>query len=275
MNTQAHRDFEGNDLPYIVALPAFTAAAWYYKKLEPELQQNLYKAMEASRKFAEERYSVALFKGSAISAEERAEIVRELARFTALPSEKIEQENLRISRFFFARNLLQKEQKQIGVLDSRYSSFNNSMPLESFADMYAYTVMDPSTNVDGIFTSTFQQYLRKDLKYVTEKNYEVLSIPVAYSWDYSSSANRYLNTADNLRTAMTMNPDLKVFVAGGYYDLVTTPFSADYIVSHLNVHPDLQKNIQTHYYESGHMMYLHFPSLIKLKSDLANFYSGK
>ena len=42
-------------------------------------------------------------------------------------------------------------------------------------------------------------------------------------------------------------------------------------VDHLTITPELRKNVHTEYYEAGHMMYVHEPSLAKFKEDLAAF----
>lgn len=274
MITQTFRGDVGNDLPYILGLPAYSAAAWYYKKLEPSLQQkDLQQLIQEVENFALNRYATALLKGAEIPKQEKDEIVSAISRYTTLPPEKIVQENLRIGRWYFAENLLKNEGKQIGVLDCRYTRFMNWLPTEDFGGEYSYNLMDPSAaEIDGVFSSGFRQYIREDLKYKTEQNYEILSIPVAQSWDYKTAAGRYLNTADNVRAALTMNPNLKILLIGGYFDLVTTTAATDYIANHLNVNPDLQKNVQVRHYPGGHMMYLHEPSLIQMKQELRKFY---
>ena len=70
---------------------------------------------------------------------------------------------------------------------------------------------------------------------------------------------------------MTINPHLKVFVANGYYDLATPFFATEYTFSRLGLDPSLRGNVSMGYYEAGHMMYIHVPSLEKLKADLAKF----
>lgn len=263
----------GNNLPYILSLPSFTAAAWYYKKLPADLQADRDRAIRESKDFALNVYSLALLKGSAISVDERKNIALTLARYSGLPEDFILQNNLRIDSFTFCQKLLEKERRVVGLLDSRYSGFPNAMPAESFAPGYNYMLFDPSAGtVDTAFHTTFQQYLQQELKFKSEQDYEILNQPVARSWNYESVTNRYLNTADNLRAAMTVNPYLKVFFASGYFDLVTTPAGTEYIINHLNIEPELEKNITTAFYDSGHMMYMHYPSLVKLKQDLSNFY---
>src|SRR5436309_12005001 len=63
----------GNDLPCILYLPTYTAIAWYHKKLPPDLQGDLHKAIEESRKFAVGEYADALMTGDAIPASRRGE----------------------------------------------------------------------------------------------------------------------------------------------------------------------------------------------------------
>ena len=60
-------------------------------------------------------------------------------------------------------------------------------------------------------------------------------------------------------------------IAHGYFDLATPYFATEYTFNHLSLDPSLQPNISMGYYEAGHMMYIHEPSLAKLKQDLAAF----
>jgi carboxypeptidase C (cathepsin A) len=80
-----------------------------------------------------------------------------------------------------------------------------------------------------------------------------------------------VSVAESLRKAATMNPHLRVFIANGYYDLATTYFATEYTVNRLQLDPALKDHITMRYYEGGHMMYIHLPSLAQLKADLAEF----
>jgi carboxypeptidase C (cathepsin A) len=68
-----------------------------------------------------------------------------------------------------------------------------------------------------------------------------------------------------------MNPFLKVFVANGYYDFATPYFATEYTFNHLGLPAEHLENVSMGFYEAGHMMYLHIPSLAKLKQDLDGF----
>ena len=75
----------------------------------------------------------------------------------------------------------------------------------------------------------------------------------------------------DLATAMKTNPDLKVFLNGGYYDLATPYFAADYEAHHLPIPASLQQNISYAWYPSGHMVYAHDASLKELHDNVARF----
>ena len=112
--------------------------------------------------------------------------------------------------------------------------------------------------------------MRGELNFLSDLPYEILT-GLYETWDYSKHQNKYVNVAETLRAAMTQNPFLKVFVGSGYFDLATPYFATDYTLSHLGLDPSLSANITTASYEAGHMMYLHEPSLARLKVDPAEF----
>ncbi len=265
----------GNDLPYVLALPTFTATAWYHGKLAPDLQTDFQKTLNEVQSFALKEYAWALIMGSSLPVNKRKEIVRQLARFTGLQEKEFDEADLRINSFTFASKLLGEKHLQVGVLDSRFVGYSNSMPAVPMAPNYSYVTRDPFLpRVDGAFTSAFNHYVRNELQYKTALTYEPLLSAVARSWKYDVATNNYLYMADNLRTAMTQNPRMKVFVAAGYYDLVTTHFATEYIVNHIGISPTLRSNIALEFYEAGHMMYLHPASLLKMKNHLTDFYKS-
>jgi carboxypeptidase C (cathepsin A) len=112
--------------------------------------------------------------------------------------------------------------------------------------------------------------VRGELGYESDLPYEILSSRVR-PWSYKENENSYVNVAETLRKAMSMNPFMKVFVANGYYDLATPYFATEYTFNHLQLEPQLRSNISMEYYEAGHMMYIHRPSLEAQKQHLADF----
>jgi carboxypeptidase C (cathepsin A) len=64
---------------------------------------------------------------------------------------------------------------------------------------------------------------------------------------------------------------MRIFLAGGYFDLATPFYEGIYEMHHLPMPLDLQKNISYHYYESGHMVYVNETVLNKFHDDVAKF----
>lgn len=262
-------DFQpGHDLPYLLFLPTYTATAWYHKKLEPALQANLADTLREVEAFALTEYAAALLQGDALPAPDRARIAEKLARFTGLSAEYIERANLRLEILHFTKELLRDEHRAVGRLDSRFKGIER--------DQTAATIEnDPSfSNIIGPYTAAFYDYVRRELKFESDLPYEILSLKVNQQWSFGEHENRYVNVADTLRAAMNINPHLKIFVANGYYDLATPYFCTGYTFNHLALDASLRENVVMTYYEAGHMMYIHLPSLAKLKEDLANFVRG-
>lgn len=265
----ATADFHvGNDLPHILFLPTFTATAWYHQKLDADLQNDLRATLKQAEEFALNEYASALMKGDALTAEERAPVAEKLARLTGLTREYIERTNLRIEIFRFIKELLRDQRRTVGRLDSRFKGVERDAAGESVEN-------DPSySNIIGPYTATFYDYVRRELKFESDLPYEILSFKVNAQWSFAEHENQYVNVAETLRKAMSINPYLKVFVANGYYDLATPYLATEYTFNHLGLDESLRGNVSMGYYEAGHMMYIHLPSLAKLKEDLVTFIRG-
>jgi len=126
------------------------------------------------------------------------------------------------------------------------------------------------TNIMGPYTAAFYEYIRRELKFESDLPYEILS-GFVHPWSYREFENQYVNVAETLRAAMTYNPYLKVYVANGYYDLGTPYFATEYTFNHLGLDASLRGNVSMGYYEAGHMMYIHIPSLRRMKKELSKF----
>ena len=260
LNFQTIRFAPGNDLPYILYLPTYAATALYHKKLD-DTDTQFEAFIDEVREFAIGDYTVALMKGSTVPPEQRANIVQQLAKYTGLTPEYIERTDLRINISRFCKELLRDEAQTVGRFDSRYKGIDR----DSAGEYYEY---DPSSAVvQGAYTATLNDYVRGELEFKSDLPYEILSRRV-HPWDYSGHQNEYVNVADTLRKAMTINPALKVFVANGYYDLATPFLASEYTFSHLGLDQSLQDNITMAYYQAGHMMYIDQAELQKMKRDL-------
>ena len=265
LDFQVLRFDPSNDLPPILFLPTYAATAWYHKRLPAELQKKpLRKLLDEVEAFAAGEYASALFLGARLPAKERAALVRKLARYTGLAPEYIERTDLRIEIFRFCKELLRDEGRTVGRLDSRYTGVDRDAAGEEFE-------FDPGfVAIYGAYSAAMNDYVRGVLKFEADLPYEVLKAFYT-NWGWADFSNRYVTVGESLRKAMAMNPHMRVLLASGYFDLATPHFAADYSFNHMALPPELRKNISVAYYEAGHMMYVHQPSLEKLSEELRQF----
>ena len=157
-----------------------------------------------------------------------------------------------------------------GRLDTRFSGPN----LDPLSENAEY---DPqSSAISSAYVSLFNDYVRQDLKYGEGQTYLPERVRRRRNGTSSTMAIRMsLNVADDLAEAMKTNPRLKVMVNGGYYDLATPFFAAQYEEKHLPIPQSLAKNIEYDWYESGHMVYVRDESLKQLHDRVAAFIKSR
>ena len=251
-----------NDLPFILTLPTLTATAHYHKKLPPDLQSDYEKAVRESRAFANGDYSLALLKGHTIAPDERKRIAAQLARFTGLGAELIDDARLRVSPSLFRERLLRAEGKILGRYDGRVTAEDN----DRLANEPEF---DPSfSNVIGPFSAATNAYIRGTLGYESDLPYRVLT---GLHWNYTGFAGRYASTAGRLAESMKANPQLRLLVLVGKRDLAVPPDTRRYSIDHLDIPASLRPRITWSEFDSGHMMYLLRSDAEKLRTDLTGF----
>ena len=258
------------DLPYITFLPAFAAVAWYHQAL-PDRPAELQPFLRAAEAFARDVYAPVLHKGHRATAEERKRVLEGLVRFTGLSADYWDKANLRVGEERFAQELLRNRRQIAGRIDGR---FKLGM-LNALGEKMDF---DPMTTAIGpAVVATFQDHLREALKVETDRPYAI-SAPLYKTWDYrhglpdqEPGTKAPANTAVDLAFTLTQNPRMKVLVQQGWFDLATPYPATEYFLDHLEVAPELRANVTLKFYEAGHMMYIHPPSMGAFKQDLAAF----
>lgn len=253
----------GADDRFEFFLPTYTTTAWYHHLLSPDLQnQSVEQVAQAAREFAHGEYAQALQKGDELTPQEYQKVVQDIAHFTALSPKYIEEANLRVSSFRWFKELERDKRRTIGRLDSRFEG----MDVDAAGERDEY---DPSeASYEGAFVATFQDYVRRELKWDSDAYYAVSG--QVRPWDQTGNTE----VAEVLRAAMTQQTYLKVLVLCGYYD-VATPFDGiEHTVSHMHLEPPLRKNVSFAYYESGHMVYIDEKAHHKLHKDVDDFING-
>jgi len=261
----------GTDQAYIVTLPTYAATAWYHNRLPGTKPPALEPFLKEVEHFATTDYALALQEGAAIDPAKKKAIADQLARYTGLDAAYILKSDLRVNGGQFSKMLQNPDEMTTGRLDTRFSGPD----LDPLSREAGY---DPqSASIASAYVSSFNDYVRKELHYGEGRIYRP-SIDVGKYWlsghqppGASDPQPGIMNLMPDLASAMKTNPNLKVLLTGGYYDLATPYFEGQYEMRHLPIPDKLQSNIEYHYYQSGHMVYANEASLKMLHDDVARF----
>jgi carboxypeptidase C (cathepsin A) len=242
----------GIDLPHVMYIPTFAATAWYHDALENKAE-DLEAFMDEVEEFALSEYAPALLMGTRLSATDRQAVLAKLARYTGLSEQYWDRANLRINEERFTKELLRDKGETAGRIDSRFKGNT----INRIGETMTYDPM--LSGIGPSYLAAFMDYYRTKWDW-KHKQPDLGGLPLPFA-----------NTSVDLAFAMTQNPRMKVLVQQGYYDLATPHLATEYYMEHLDIADELRDNIEIAYYEAGHMMYVHEPSLVKYKKDLAGF----
>ena len=252
----------GNELVHVMYLPTMASTAQYHGKAGTG--KSVADFAEEARTWAIGEYGPALLLGADLTGERRAAIRARLAYFTGLSETYLEEANLRVHYQRFNKELLRADGLSIGRLDSRYTG-------KDFDRAGERPDTDPSFyGIDGAYTAAINSWLREGLNFNPDREYTIIGGVNNWNWELPTNhwAQSYLNVAPYIGTAMRGNSDLRVFNAAGYYDFATPYFGAEYSLNRNGIDPT---RVTYKYYEAGHMMYIHHPSLKALLIDVRAF----
>ena len=263
LNMQTARFTLGNDLPYQLFLPTYAATAWFHNRVPKDLKKkDIRTFLDEVEAWIEDEYVSALSLGDRLPEDRREKVLDALERYTGLSRAYIDQSNLRINIHQFCKELLRDEMRSVGRLDSRFKGMDRDGVSES-------PEFDPSMSaIRPPFTSVLNTYFRTELGYESDVEYHILR---GLDWNWGDAMRGYSDTSDDLRAAFTKNPYMKVFVASGYYDLATPYYATEYTLSHMNLDPEVRPNIHIEEFETGHMVYIDFNAMIKLRNAVSTF----
>ncbi|MBL0023989.1 MAG: carboxypeptidase [Saprospiraceae bacterium] len=261
----------GDDIAYVTHFPTYAATAWYHNKVKDK-GANLESFLKNVRSFTENEYAPALLKGDQLTASEKDGMAQKLADLSGLDKLFWLKGDLRVKNSEYFQELLRKEGLTVGRLDSRFKGIN-----EDLLAQFAFT--DPQSDaISTAYISAFKDYLYNDLKARKDWTYTTTAGQRKnFKWDWTHKGNFEWNaqvavsTLPDMTSAMKRNPNLKFLILNGYFDLATVFYGVEYSINHMGLEPALKKNITMKYFEAGHMMYTHLPSLQKFKNDVDAF----
>jgi carboxypeptidase C (cathepsin A) len=262
----------GIDLPHVLHLPTFAATARYHGALDPH-PEDLQSFMSEVRDFAYNEYAPALLAGSRLSDADRQHVTAKLEQYTGVSADYWDKANLRINTGRFVKELMRNTGTKTGRIDSRFAGHMINRVGESME-------YDPMLSAIGPgYLAAFMDYYQNDLEVTDVGNYAVFGNVGDWDWrhaqpDLGGFKAPFPNTSIDLTFAMKQNPSMRVLMQQGYYDLATPHLATEYYIEHMDLPDELRDNIKLEYYEAGHMMYIHEPSMVKFKEDLARFVNG-
>lgn len=259
-------------------LPSFAATARYHGRCRVEAD-SLEELLEAAREFAQGPYANALQRGDRLPAEEERAVAERFADFTGLDVDLVLQKRFRIGMEPFRYALLADEGRVVGRFDTRFTA------------EHQYVVgpgsHDPATDdaatagVNSAHLSTFREHVAGDLGYTTELAYRHLyNMQIAPLWDWHHRAPGFdeptpvPDVSLDLSAALRRNPNLRVAIMGGFYDLATPFFGPEVDIAKLYLAPHLRANVEFRFHESGHMTFVDEVVVARMKGELRDFYAA-
>ena len=260
-----------DDLPYIIHFPTYAATARYHNKVKNK-SERLETFIEEIRTFTRDQYAPALFLGDQITPADKASMAQKLSDYTGISKVIWERSDLKLKANEFFQEFKKPDGERVGRLDSRFTGINQD--LISYTDNH-----DPqSSAISPPYITGFLHYLHNDLGVSKKHKYMVTAgRRDGFKWDWTHNGNQgwgtytAINTGNDMASALSKDPNMKVLILNGYYDAATVFYGVEHSINHLELKPEIKKNIIMKYYEAGHMMYTHEASLIKFKKDVRAF----
>lgn len=253
-----------NDLPYMLFLPSYTAAAWYHKKTAGNHQPSLTAELSEAEAWGIEQYLPALARGDRLPAQDKDRIAAHLGGLTGLPEAFVRNRNLRISRPEFTGELLRPEGLTLGFMDGR----------TTFSGRGGGFLNDPTMAATSApYAETANAYIRDDLKFKPGVPYLFFSEEVNSEWNWGSELHG-IDAVGEIRKALNRNRRLKILATAGYFDLDVPYFATSYLTNHIAPDADLVGNIKVKYFAGGHMFYTNSDTLEEFAGEMKGFFKG-
>jgi carboxypeptidase C (cathepsin A) len=261
----------GTENGFFLALPSFAATAWFHHKV-PNQPAALEPWIHEVEQYALGDYATALLAGSDLSAERKAAVAAKLESYTGVSAAIWLKANLRLTGGEFAKYLQDSADITTGRLDSRYEG-------PAMDPLSRDTDYDPfSEAIESSILAAMNTYAHDTLKFGENMTYKPSGREPGFNWDMKHHAygpegwaGTSTNVMGDIAYTMKVNPHMHVLLMGGYFDLGTLYFGAEYEMKHLPIPANLDKNIEYKFFPTGHMVYVNEDALHALHDRTAQF----
>jgi carboxypeptidase C (cathepsin A) len=254
-------------MPWVTFVPSYAATAFHFGKYRGK-GKDLRQVTEEAEAFSRGELLLTLASDKPRKSAEITRVRERLAEITGLDVALVERHRGRIAAEVFATHLL--EDRVLGIYDGSIS-VSDPEPLKT-----TYPARDPSLDpLVAPVVSSFNAYVRDNLNYRTDVRYDLMNPEVARAWDWLEAGMGDLpGVGPRLRTALSLNPKLKVLVAHGYFDLATPYFASKYVVERLELDATISPNLRLSVYPGGHMFFTHADARRQFYLDVKALYEA-
>lgn len=242
----------GHEMPFVTTLPTMATSAWYHVK-SLRNGRTVEEVFTDAVRFARTDYLMALVQGASLPAAEKARIAQKMSTLIGLPADFIVEKNLRLSEDDWMLNVMREQNLRTGMLDTRVTAPRDTARSGGLSDpalgggtlrigtaMLAPAIVpgtepkrDSSTN-PPTRPSALEIYLKRDLQFQTLESYRALNLDINGVWNHEGMAE----TNSAIATAMNVNPTMRLFWTGGYFDLTTPICDVQYSFDQVAMPPD-------------------------------------
>jgi len=266
----------GLDQQHINLLPSLAASAWYHGRSRANAA-DLEDLLAKAREFAQGEYATALQLGDRLADDRADAIAARFSELTGLDQTVVKQKRFRIGMEPYRYTLLEDQGKVIGRFDTRFTAEHQYVVGNGSHD--PATDDAATAGVNSAHLSTFREHVTGDLGYESDLHYRHLyNMVISQAWDWHHKAPGIDERMQvpvvslDLSAALRRNPNLRVAIMGGVYDLATPFFASEVDIAKLYLAPALRDNVEFHFHESGHMTFVDEVVVAKMKADLRAFY---